>query len=445
MNTQKNLTEGKIWYKLILYFLPIAAGTLFQQLYNTADAIIVGKFIGTEALAAVGGSVSILTNLLITVFVALTNGCAVIIAQVFGAGKKDQLSRGIGTAISVSIIIGAAVTLFCELFSRNMLVMMSTPVNTLDDADIYLRIYFSASVIVMLANTLASILRAVGDSRSPFIFMVISCLANIALDLIFIIVLKLGVAGAALATIISQAVNMLLTLRCLLRKKELFSISIKHLIPDSRLLPRMLSIGLPAAMQGILFGISNTMLQTGVNILGTTVVAAWALSGKIDGFYWSTVNAAGSAVTNFVAQNYGAGRYDRIKETVHVSMKVFISITLCFTAFILLFARRLFVFFTDDAAVMAAAWEIVTYFVPYYFSWTVIEVLSGTMRGAGSAIIPTIVVAIGICLYRIIWIIFIFMPNPSVFTVSICYPISWVITAAALAVIYFRGRWLKKC
>lgn len=438
---KQDLTEGSIGKKLFLYFLPIAAGTLFQQLYNAADAIIVGKFVGTVALAAVGGSAANVTNLLIGFFVALSGGSTVIIAQLFGAKDNSSMQKATGTAVAFCLIAGLALTVIGLIFTPAFLRLLQSPGDTLKDATAYLRIVFAGVIPQLLYNIEAGIFRAVGDSRSPFIYLLISCVSNIVLDLVFVVVFRLEVVGVAVATVLSQVISAVLATVKLMRCREAYRISLREIRIDRRLLGRMMHIGIPAGLQSSMYGVSNMILQVYVNLLGTTVVAAWSLSGKLDGFYWACSSAAGTAVMNFAAQNFGANRMDRVKSGTKLSLWLFVAVTLGFSALLLAIGRPALPIFTDDAAVVNTTWLIMLYIVPTYFTWTFIEILSGVLRGVGDSVIPVVICGLGICLLRVVWIVIAYRIAPTLLTVSLSYPISWVVTDIAFLIYYKRGRW----
>lgn len=445
MADRNDLTQGVIWKKLILYFLPIAAGTLFQQLYNAVDAIIVGKFVGTGALAAVGGSPATITNLLIGFFVSLAGGAGVVIAQHYGAKMKDRVAVEVHTSLTFCFLIGVIISIAVIVFSPQILSFLKTPADTLDDAVLYTRIYFIGTIFILIFNMGSGILRALGDSKRPFYYLMASCVVNIALDLYFVIILRMGVAGVAWATVAAQAVSAACVVISLCRsKEECCRINIKKLGIDRRVLANMMRIGIPAGLQSAMYSVSNVILQTGVNTLGTVVVASWAMSGKLDGVYWSTASAFGTAVMNFVGQNYGAGRKDRILSCVKVSAGLFAGITAFLSGMILLLARPALTIFTNDPQVIDTTWKIITYFVPFYLLWTVIEVISGVLRGVGDAVKPVIIIGLGVCLLRAIWVLTVFSASHTLLTISLCYPISWGVTDIALLVYYFKGSEFRK-
>lgn len=440
----RDLTQGPIWKKLILFFLPIAASTWFQQLYNAVDAIIVGRFVGTEALAAVGGSAATLTNLVIGFFTALTGGASVVIAQLYGGKKEEQLRRATGTAVLLCFLIGLVLTGICLIFVPTFLVWLKTPADTLADATDYLWIYFSCSSVVLVLNIESGILRAVGDSRRPFLFMFAACILNIVLDYVFVVYLHWNVKGVAYATVLSQVLNFLLLTASLLRTREAYGLRWKELRLDGGLIRRMMRIGVPASLEASMYNVSNMVLQVAVNSLSTVVVASWSLSTKIDGFYWATSNAAGMAVINFVGQNFGAGKMDRVHRCAKVGFRIFLPITIVLSTIILLVAPYVLPTFSKDPAVVETTYKLLLYFVPFYFLWTAVEIFSGTLKGCGVVKPPVLITGLGICAFRVIWKYTAFAMHPTLLVLSICYAISWAITSAAMFLYYKKGNWQKQ-
>ena len=435
-----DLTEGVIWKKLLLYFLPLAAGTLFQQLYNAVDALVVGRFIGTGALAAVGGSPAIVIQLVIGFVVALSSGASVVIAQRYGADDRENTGRAVGTAICAFFIAGLLMTVLMLFLAKPILYMMRTPADTMADAILYMRLFFAGSLFMILYNMGAGILSAVGNAASTFFFLVVSCLCNIGLDLLFVTVFSMGVSGVALATVLSQMISCIFILRDLCRTKEIYRLTRENLQRDRKLLKQMMKIGLPTGLQSSMFGISNFILTVAINGLGTVVVASWAMSGKIDGIYWAVSQAFGTALMNFVAQNYGAGKTERIRRGARIGTIVFLIMTVILSVTILLLAKQILPIFTKDPAVQTTTWRIITFFVPVYVTWTLIEALGGILRGLGDTLIPAIIMAIGICAVRIIWVFTAYRTWPTLITISMCYPVSWVLTDLALGIYYLKKR-----
>lgn len=441
---RKNLTEGVVWKKLLIFFLPIAAGTCIQQLYNAVDGLILGRFVGTTALAAVGGSSAQIINLLIGFFVAITSGASVVIAQVYGANRARDVQIAAGNAIAVFALLGLLLMGFGLVLSPAMLRLLKTPADTLEDAILYLRIYFIGVPFILVLNMESNMLRSVGDSVSPFLYMVAGCVTNVLLDSLFVLVLGWGVAGVAVATVAAQVLNMgMLTWR-LMTTKESYRLSLRELRLKGVYLKNMLRLGVPAGLQSSMYAVSNMIIQVGVNSLGTVVVASWVMTGKTDGIFWAVSNALGAAITSFVGQNRGAGRDDRVKLCVKQGMILATVITLTLSGIIMLTGRPLLYILTKDQAVRDTTWLMMIYFVPYYFTWVVIEVLSGVLRGCGDAVRPVIIIGLGICLLRIVWIVTLFAQIHTLFVLCLCYPVSWILTSAAMLVYYRKGSWKNR-
>ena len=439
-----DLTQGSVWKKLLIFFLPIAAGTIIQQMYNAVDGLIVGRFVGTSALAAVGGSSAQIINVLVGFFVAMTAGAAVVIGQIFGAGRREDLNRAIGNAIAALGLLGLVLMALGLTASPWLLRLLNTPEETLEAATLYLRIYFLGVPFVMILNMESSILRALGDSFHPFLYMVAGCVTNILLDMLFVIAFGWGVAGVAIATVAAQLVNMgLLTRRFMLRDQE-YRLTWNNLRLKGVYLKNMLRLGIPAGLQSSMYSVSNMIIQVGVNSLGTVVVASWAMSGKTDGLYWAVINALGAAITSFIAQNHGAGRTDRIRLCVKQGGIMALVITLGISTLLMVFAIPVLRILTPDEAVVQKTYEIMSYFVPYYFTWVLVEVLSAVLRGVGDAVRPVAIIGIGICLFRVVWMVTVFARFGTLFSLCLSYVVSWVITSIALLIYYKKGDWMKR-
>ena len=324
---KNRITEGSIFGQLLLFFFPILFGTFFQQLYNTADAMVVGRFVGKQALAAVGGSTSTLINLLVGFFVGLSSGATVVISQFYGARKADKVHWAVHTSIAFSVIGGIIFMIVGLVGSPWALEAMKTPEDVMGHAVVYIRIYFLGIIVNLVYNMGAGILRAVGDSRRPLYFLIASCFTNIILDVLLVAVLGMGVAGAALATITSQLLSAVLVVLALMKTDDMYKLEWKKVRIDQRMLQRIVRIGIPAGMQSVMYNISNVIIQAGVNTLGTDNVTAWATYGKVDGLYWMMINALGISVTTFVGQNFGAGRLDRVRKGAGACMVIGVALT----------------------------------------------------------------------------------------------------------------------
>ena len=439
-----NLTEGSVWRKLLVFFLPIAAGTIIQQLYNAVDGLIVGRFVGTNALAAVGGSSAQIINVLVGFFVAMTAGASVVIGQIYGAGRREDLNRAIGNAVAVMGLVGLGLTILGLAASPGLLRLLNTPEETMEGAVLYLRIYFLGVPFLMVLNMESSILRALGDSFHPFLYMVAGCVLNIVMDVVFVVAFGWGVAGVAAATVAAQAVNTGLLTGQLARGGREYRLTFRDLRVRGVYLAHMLRLGIPAGLQSSMYSVSNTIIQVAVNSLGTVVVASWAMSGKTDGFYWAVSNAMGAAITSFIAQNYGAGRTDRVRQCVRQGLIMHFGITIAVSAGLMLTAVPLLRLLTPDEAVVETTYTVMSYFVPFYFTWVLVEVLSAVLRGAGDAVVPVVIIGIGICLFRVVWILTVFAHFGTLLSLCLSYTASWTITSAALLIYYKKGRWISR-
>lgn len=446
MKGERDLTQGPIIKQLLLFFIPIAAGSLFQQLYNAVDALVVSRFVGTAALAAVGGSAARVMDFLIGFCIALSNGAAVVISQYYGARRFDDVKRSIHTSLVFCAMLGLAMTAIVLLFTPELLNIMRTPADTFNAAARYLKIIFGGAMFTLIYNMGASALRALGNSRFPFICLAFTCILNSVLDIFFVASLKLGVEGAAWATVISQALSAILVMIALIKADESVHLSFNDLRITGNILSRMMRIGVPAGLQSAMYSISNVILQVGINMLGTVVIASWSMSGKIDGIFWVTSNAFSAAVCTFVGQNYGADRMDRVRECVKRGFMVFAFMTVAMCIAILLFARPVLGFFSKDPNVIETTRYIIFFFVPTYILWIVIDHFSAALRGLGDTLVPTIITGIAICGFRILWVFTVYRQYPTLFTICLCYPLSWLLGDIGILPHYIKtaGKMSKK-
>lgn len=438
------ITEGSIFGQLLLFFFPILFGTFFQQLYNTADAVVVGRFVGKQALAAVGGTTSTLINLMVGFFVGLSSGATVVISQYYGAKKADKVHWAVHTSVAFSVIGGVLFMAVGLVGARWALTAMHTPEDVMDHAVTYIRIYFLGMVPNLLYNMGAGILRAVGDSRRPLYFLIGSCFVNIILDVVLVAVLRMGVAGAALATISSQFFSAILVILCLTRTQDMYKVEWRKIRIDGRMLQRIIRIGIPAGMQSVMYNISNIIIQAGVNNLGTDNVTAWATYGKVDGLYWMMINALGISVTTFVGQNYGARRMDRVRKGAGACMVIGVVLTAIVSTALYFWGYLFIELFTSDPQVQLISQSLIHFMVPTFITYITIEILSGTLRGVGDAWMPLIITGVGVCLVRVIWIIFALPHFNTILAAAFCYPMTWALTSAAFAVYYYFFSSLKR-
>ena len=440
INAENRMITGVIWKQILFFFFPIMLGSLFQQLYNTVDAIVVGQFVGKNALAAVGGSASNILNLLIGFFTGLSSGATVIISQYYGANDRDGVTRALHTAILFSIVGGGALTVLGLLGTDAMLRLMDTPADTMEESALYLRIMFLGMIPNMVYNVGSAILRAMGDSKRPLYFLVVACLSNVLLDIVSVLLFKMGVEGVALASILAQTISAVMVMLSLASPGRACRFVFKKMRFEGDILARTIKIGLPAGVQSIMYSLSNTLLTATINSFGTDTVAAWVVLGKVDGITWMMLGALGIASMTFVGQNFGAGRLDRVQKSLKICLGMGALITIGIGAGLLLFGAPLFSLFSKDAPVIELSMRLLWYFAPFYWLFVPIEIISGTLRGLGDTLIPTVITAVGICVFRVIWVLAAVPAYNSVFTVSISYPVSWLVTSIAFAIYYLIVR-----
>lgn len=441
--TDNRITEGVIWKQLLRFFFPILLGTFFQQMYNTVDTIIVGRFVGTQALAAVG-STSAFLNLVNGFFIGLSTGATVILSQYYGSGDRRGIRESLHTGVALSVVLGAATTLVGVLSAPHILKLTQTPENCMADAVLYASIYFSGAVASMLYNMGSGILRAMGDSKRPLLFLIFSCGLNIVMDLLCVVVLGLGVAGAAIATVISQIISAGLILVVLCRLPEDYRLRLRELRLHKALLKRILQIGLPAGLQFITFDLSNVLIQSGINSFGDTAVAAWTAYIKTDAITWMVSGAFGVAITTFVGQNFGAQKYARIRQSVWVCMGMSVSLMIVLSGLMLWLRTPILGIYTTDQQVVQLGAYLMLLIVPFNTVFMPVEVFAGTMRGTGYSVMPTVITCLCACLFRILWVLLVVSRWHRIELLAAAYPISWILAAVVFFIAYLRGTWLHK-
>ena len=357
---ENSITQGVIWKQLLIFFFPILIGTFFQQLYNTVDTIVVGQYVGTNALAAVG-TTGTLINLLVGFFVGVSSGATVIISQFFGAGDGKNVSKAVHTSIALALVGGLVIMVLGLLTARPSLVLLGVPEEILGDALTYMNVYYCGIIASMIYNVGTGVLRAIGDSRMPLYVLIVCCLVNIVLDLLFVVQFGMEVAGAAWATIISQAVSAILVILVLTRTSESYKLHLKKLRMDKVLVRRIVEIGLPAGLQSVMYNISNIIIQSSVNTLGTTTIAAYTAYSKIDSLFWMIMSAFGISITTFVGQNYGANKPKRVKRGVNVCLGMSFITTIILSLILYFFGVYIFRLFSSDPAVIENGLEILHY------------------------------------------------------------------------------------
>ena len=439
----RNITEGVIWKQLLSFFFPIVLGTFFQQMYNTVDTIIVGRFVGTQALAAVG-STGALISLLNGFFIGLSSGATVLISQCFGANDYRGVKKAMHTGIGLALVLGLIISFLGLCFGPQVLHWMKTPDDCLEGALIYARIFFSGAVASMIYNMGAGILRAMGDSKRPMIFLIISCFVNIFLDVFCVVVLKMGIAGAALATVLSQVISALLVLMVLLRMPEAYTLQLRRISIDPLLLKRILQVGVPAGLQFVTFDLANLLIQSGINSFGSATIAAFTAYAKADMLTWMVSGALGVAITTFVGQNYGAQKYDRIYKSVRICLGIGVLLIGSLSALVIVFRQFILGIFSADPEVIRLGAWLMLWVVPFNATFVPVEVLGGAMRGSGYSAVPTAITSVCVCIFRVLWLFTVVSRFHTLEVLMLCYPISWLLADAAFFVTYLRGRWLRK-
>ncbi len=441
-----DMTVGPIWQKLLLFFFPTWFGAVFQQLYNTADAVIVGRFVGTGALAAVGVG-GTLVMFIGGVVAGLASGVAVVVAQRTGAGRPQEVRRAVGAAALASLVLGATLGVAGVLAMPAVLRAMDTPAGIFADSVLYMQVYLAGMIPMLFYNVGTGVLRAVGDSRRPLYFLAAASVLNILLDLLFVAALGLGVLGAALATLLSQAASALLVLHRLAgacAEGQPYRLQKEGLRLDPLALAAMARIGLPAALQAMLYDISNILVQVYINAFGTTAMAAWAVFGKLDSLFWMTVQSLGLAVTTFAGQNFGARRFERMRSGVRQACGIGFGFALGIVAFMLGLGGPLFGCFTADAEVVELGLLMARFVMPWYLSFIGIEVLSATMRGAGDTLVPTLITVFGVCAVRLAWLFWAAPLYGGIRAGLACFPVSWCVTLLLYLCYYLPGGWLRR-
>ena len=421
------MVHGKLLGKLIVFVIPVILSGVLQLLFNAADIIVVGKYAGDDSLAAVG-STTALINLMVSLFIGLSIGANVIAAQCYGSGERQKLSATVHTSMMISLIGGAALAIFGIIFSGTILEWMGSPGEVKTLATLYLRIYFTAMPATLIYNFGSSILRASGDTATPLYFLTASGVINVLLNLFFVITFDMDVAGVGLATVISQYISALLILIHLGRDKSELHFSVRKLAVDKRILAKIIKIGIPAGVQGMVFSLSNVVIQSSINSFGKTIVAANSAASNIEGFVYISMNAVYQTSITFVGQNYGAGEYKRIKKVVFQCLGIVIFIGLFLGNLVYIFGEPLMRIYSKNPEVIAAGMVRIKYICTIYFLCGMMDTMVGALRGIGKSVLPMIVSLTGACALRLVWIATIFRLHRTPEMLYIAYPISWTIT-----------------
>ena len=430
-----NMTEGPLLGKIIRFSVPLMLSGMLQLLYNAADVVVVGKWAGSAALAAVG-STGALVNLLINLFMGVSVGCNVLAARYYGAGDRESVSRTVHCAVGVSVIIGVAAGMVGLVFSTPLLRLMGSPEDVLPLASLYLRIYFCGMPFNIAYNFGAAVLRAVGDTKRPLYFLSAAGAVNVALNLLTVIVFRMGVAGVAIATVASQLISAVLVIRCLMLREDCCHLDLRQIRIYREQLLAMIRIGLPAGIQSSVFSLSNVVIQSSVNSFGSVVIAGNAASSNVGNFVYQAMNTFQQAITCFAGQNIGARKPRRIVSAMKVCMFWAVSFGLVLGMLSCVFGTQLLSLFSADPAVIAAGMERQIIVCAPYFLCGMMDVMTGALRGIGYSLLPMIVSILGACAFRLFWVFTIFAAYPTLPCLMLSYPVSWLLTFSVLLVIF---------
>lgn len=433
---RNRITEGNILKDMTAYLLPIMAGTLFQQLYNTVDTIVVGQFVGSKYLGCVGGSSGAIINLIVNFFVALSSGATVVIGKYYGARQREHLDDALHTAAAFAVVGGIITTLIGVTLSPTLLRLLKTPDDIIDGSITYLTIYFAGALFMFVYNVGSAILRAMGDSKRPLYYLIVCALINIVLDLTFVAGFKMGVAGVAIATLIAQAISSVLTVRALMKGDELYQLSIRKIRFHKQHLLDIIAIGLPSGIQNLMYSGSNLIVSTSINTLGTNTVSANAAYDRIGSLFWMFSGSVNVAVTTFVSQNFGAGHYDRVRKSAMTALGIHASVSVAFGTLVYFFCPYILLLFTRDPAVIAIGVQIAHILGPAYVTFSCIEVLAGALKGLGDVLVPTIMTCVGVCVVRVVWLLAVVPLRHTIEMVLLAYPISWLLTSIGFIIYY---------
>lgn len=438
---EMDMCSGSILWKMLAFALPLMCSSILQLLFNAADIIVVGKFAGDNALAAVGSNTAMI-NLLTNFFLGLSIGANVLVARFYGAKEEEDVSATVHTAMLISIYSGVILTLLGCIGARQILIWMQTPEDVLPLAVVYLRIYFIGMTAAMIYNFGSAILRAVGDTKRPLYYLTIAGVINVLLNLLFVIVFKLSVAGVGIATVISQCVSAGLILRCLMKNDTCIRLDFRKLKIHREKLCKILQVGLPASFQGIIFAISNVIIQSSVNSFGAIAVAGNSAASNIEGFVYVSMNAFHQAAISFTSQNVGAEKYERVNKILLRAEVCVIVVGLVLGNLAVFFGGSLLRLYTSSPDVMAVGMKRLYVISRTYALCGMMDVMVGSLRGLGYSIMPTIVSLIGACGLRLLWIFtfFRFEEFHSLTSLFMTYPVSWIITTLAHVVCYLIVR-----
>ena len=437
-----DLIEGPIFQALLVFAIPLLIGNLFQQLYNTADSYVVGNFVDTNALAAVGASGSVI-QMLVGFFMGLSVGAGVVIAQYFGAGRKEEMSQAIHSALALTVLLSVLFTVVGIAVTRPLLKAIGVPQEVLPHSTLYLTIYFAGITFLLFYNMGSGILRAIGNSRDPLIYLAIASILNVILDVLLVCVAQLGVAGVALGTLIAQAVSAVLVMLQLMRTKEDYRVEIKKIRFHPEMLKQIAIVGLPAALQQSITAFSNVVVQSYINSFGTAAIAGYSTTVRIDGFLQLALQSFNMTITTFVGQNIGAKKTERVKRGIFTAWLMCSVIILAGSVLMNREGAMLVRLFTDDEAVIANGAAMLRLFSYAYWTLPIVQILSGALRGAGKSSIPMFFMLGCFVVIRQIYLAVTVPATHSLLVVMAGWPGTWALCAAGMTVYFFKADWMR--
>jgi putative MATE family efflux protein len=434
-----DMSKGRLLPKLLAFSLPLMLTNMLQLTFNTMDLVVVGHFAGGNSLAAVGSNGALIT-LIVCVLGGLGTGSSVLVSRFFGAKDEKSIQETVQTTVIVAVAGGVLVGILGIILAKPLLKLMGTPAEVLPLAALYLCIFFGGMPVTVLYNFVSAILRAVGDTKRPLYYLSLAGVLNVIMNLIFVIVFHLDVAGVAIATVLSQCVSCALTVRCLVKSDAIYRLDLRNIRFSKKQFMQLLRIGLPAGIQGSLFSLSNMTIQSAINSFGAVSMAGNSAGVSIESYCFTAQDSISQAAQTSVSQNMGASQFDRTKKAVLqcTILEVVISSLLCYSA--LIFRYPLVGIFTPDKAAIAAGATRLFINMSIYFMNGLMNMMNGVMRGHGYSVLPTAISLLGICLFRVVWVSTVFSWNPSLTVLYISYPISWTATTAALYISYFAIR-----
>ena len=434
-----DMCNGSVMDKLISFSIPLMLSGILQLLFNAVDIIVVGRFTGSHALAAVG-STTALINVFTNLFIGVSLGANVLAARFYASGREREMSETVHTAITFALLSGIVMVFAGLLFSRGALELMDTPQDVIDQSTLYMRIYFAGMPFFMVYNYGAAILRAVGDTKRPLLFLIIAGVTNALLNLFLVIVMHLGVAGVAIATVIAQMISCILVLRCLYKTDSCYQLRFSKLMLKWRYLKQIFQVGIPAGIQSTVINFSNVLLQSSVNSFGSIAMAGYTAANNIFGFLFASVNSITQACMSFTSQNYGVGKWKRMDKVLRNCILLSVIVSLVLGGGSYLFGPELLKIYTSDQAVIQCGMEILLYTTVTYFMCGLMDLFPGALRGMGYSAVPMLLSVVGTVGTRVAWIFWVFPKHRALDVLFISYPASWLVTIILQVICYYFVR-----